>query len=94
MVLVLLDKGWALVIMPNRDSRTGSLALLSSGKLINQLDKMVFRFVVLVVVSFTAVGVRPVTSATSAASISGVTGTMEYWLVVSWPTFLGILVTR
>jgi hypothetical protein len=54
---------------------------------------MVFRFIVLAVVLVIAVGVMPVTSVTLAASISGVTGTMEYWLVVSWPTFLGILVT-
>jgi hypothetical protein len=93
MVLVLLDKGWVLVIMLNRDSHTGSLALLSLGKLINQLDKIVFRFIVLVVVLVIAVGVMLVTSVTSATSISGVTGTMEYWLAVSWPTFLGILVT-
>jgi hypothetical protein len=80
--------------MPNRDSRTGSLALLSSRKLINQLDEIVSGFVVLEVVSVTEMGVRPVTSVTSAASISGVTGTIENWLAVSWPTFLGILVTR
>jgi hypothetical protein len=82
-VLVLLDKGWALVIMLNRDSYRGSLALLSLGKLINQLDKMVFGFIVLVVVLVIVVGVMPVTSVTLAASISGVTGTMEYWLAVS-----------
>jgi hypothetical protein len=64
--------------MPNRDSYIGSLALLSLGKLINQLDNMVFGFVVLAVVLVIAVRVRLVTSATLASSIPGVTGTMEY----------------
>ena len=94
MILVLLGRGWVLVIMPNRDNRTGSLALLSSGKLINQLEEIVLGFAALVVVSATAVGVIPVASVTSAASISGVMGTMEYWLAVSWPIFRGMFVTR
>jgi hypothetical protein len=94
MVLTFLDKGWALVIMPNRDSRTGNSALLSSGKLMNQLEEIVFVLEALVVVSVTATGVKPVISATSASSISGFIGTIEYWLPLSWPTFLGIFVTR
>jgi hypothetical protein len=78
MVLTLLVIGWALVIMPNRDSRTGNLALLSSGKLINQLEEIVFALEALVVVSDTVAGVKPVVSATLASSISGLTGTREY----------------
>jgi hypothetical protein len=70
------------------------LALLSSEKLINQLDETVIGLAALVEVSVMETGVTPVASATSVDSISGLTGTMEYWLVVSWPTFLGTLVTR
>jgi hypothetical protein len=70
------------------------LALLSSKKLINQLDKTVIGLAALVEVSVTETGVRPVASATSVDSISGLTGAIEYWLAVSWPTFLGTLVTR
>jgi hypothetical protein len=72
----------------------GSSALLSSGKLINQLKEIVFMLEALVVVSVTAAGVKPVLLATSASSISGFIGTIEYWLPLSWPTFLGIFVTR
>jgi hypothetical protein len=42
----------------------------------------------------TAVGVRPVASAISAESSSGLIGIVEYWLAVSRLTFLGILVTQ
>jgi hypothetical protein len=69
---------WALVIMLNRDSRTGNLALLSSGKLINQLEEIVFALEALAVVSDIVARVKPVVSATSASSISGLTGTREY----------------
>jgi hypothetical protein len=78
MVLTLLVMGWALVIMPNRDSYTGNLALLSLGKLINQLKEIVFALEALAVVFDIVAGVKPVVSATSASSISGLTGTREY----------------
>jgi hypothetical protein len=80
--------------MPNKESRTGSFALLSSGKLINQLEEIFPLSPALAAVSVTVIGVRPVVSAISADNISGLTGTMEYWLAASWPTFLGIFVTR
>jgi hypothetical protein len=80
------------VIIPNKVSRTGSKALLSLGKLINQLDEMVFGLAALAGVSVTAIGVRPVASATSADSISGFTGIIEYYHAISWLTFLGMLV--
>jgi hypothetical protein len=70
------------------------MALLSLGKLINQLDKIVFGLAALAGVSDTAIEVRPVASATSAESISGFTGIIEYYYTISWPIFLGILVTR
>jgi hypothetical protein len=44
----------------------------------NQLEEIVFVLEALVVVSVTAAGVKPVLSATSASSISGLTGTREY----------------
>jgi hypothetical protein len=91
--LVLLDKRWALVIIPNKDSCLESLALLFSKKLINQLDETVIGLAALVEVFVTETGVRPVASATSVDSISRLTGIIKYWLVVSWPTFLGTLVT-
>jgi hypothetical protein len=81
------------VIIPNKVSRTGSEALLSSGKLINQLDEMVFGLAALAGVSVTAMGVRPVASATSADSISEFIGIIEYCHAISWLTFLGMLVT-
>jgi hypothetical protein len=59
----------------------------------NQLDKIVFRLAVLAGVLVTAIGIIPVASAISADNISGLTGTMKYWFVVSCPTFLGMLVT-
>jgi flagellar biosynthesis component FlhA len=79
--------------MPNKVSQTGSFALLSSEKLINQLEEIDPAALVLAGVLVTALGVWPVMSVISAASISAFTGTIEYWLVVSWPIFLGILVT-
>jgi hypothetical protein len=70
--------GWVLVIMLNRDSRTGNLVLLSLGKLINQLKEIVFALEALVVVSDIVARVKLVISATSASSISGLIGTREY----------------
>jgi hypothetical protein len=70
------------------------MALLVLGKLINQLDEMVFVLAALAAVSVTATGVKPVASAISAVNISELTGIIEYWLAVSLPTFLGTLVTR
>lgn len=80
--------------MPNKESRTGRLALLSSGKLINQLDEIVLGLAALVAVSVIETGLRPIASVISEDKISGLTGIMEYWLPVSRPTFLGTLVTR
>jgi hypothetical protein len=80
--------------MPNKERRTGRLALLPSWKLINQLDEIVFVLAALMAVSVIETGLRPVISVISADKISGFTGIMEYWLPVSRPTFLGILVTR
>ena len=79
--------------MPNKGSQTGSFALLSSKKLINQLEEIVPICTALAAVLDTAVRVRPVASAVSAESSSGLIGIVEYWLAVSRPTFLGILVT-
>jgi hypothetical protein len=79
--------------MPNRDSWTGSLALLSLEKLMNQLDEIVFGLVALAGVSVTVIGVKPVASATSADNISELIEIMEYGLAVSCPTFLDILIT-
>jgi hypothetical protein len=80
--------------MPNKESRTGRLALLSSGKLINQLDEIVLVLVALEAVSVIETELRPVASVISADKISELTGIMEYWLPVSRPTFLGTFVTR
>jgi hypothetical protein len=80
--------------MPNKERCTGRLALLPSGKLINQLDEIVFVLAALMAVSAIETGLRPVFSVISADKISGLTGIMEYWLLVSRPTFLGTLVTR
>jgi hypothetical protein len=81
------------VIIPNKVSRTGSEALLSLRKLINQLDKMVFGLAALAGVSVTVIRVRPMTSATSADSILEFTEIIKYYYTISWPTFLGMLVT-
>jgi hypothetical protein len=80
--------------MPNKERRTGRLVVLPSWKLINQLDEIVFVLAALMAVSVIETGLRPVISVISADKISGFTGIMEYWLPVSRPTFLGILVTR
>jgi hypothetical protein len=72
-----------LVILPNRESCTGILGLSASRKLINQPEEIVFVLAVLVAVSVTAVGVRPVASVISEAKISGVTRTIEYRLKLS-----------
>jgi hypothetical protein len=69
------------------------MALLSLGKLINQLNKIVFGLAALAGVSDTAIEVRPVASTTSAESILGFTRIIEYYYIISWPIFLGILVT-
>jgi hypothetical protein len=79
--------------MPNKGSWTGSFALLSSEKLINQLKEIMPICAALAAVSDTAVRVRPVASAISAESSSGLIGIVEYWLAVSRLTFLRILVT-
>jgi hypothetical protein len=55
--------------MPNRESRTGSFALVS-GKLINQLEEIGPELAALALVSVTAIGVNPVISVISAESIS------------------------
>jgi hypothetical protein len=91
-VFTRLDKGWALVIIPNKVSRTGSEALLSLEKLINQLDKMVFGLTALAGVSVTAMEVRPVVLATLADSISRFIKIIEYYCTISWPTFFSMLV--
>jgi hypothetical protein len=83
-----------LIILPNRESRTGIFGLSASRKLINQLEEIVFVLAVLVAVSATVVGVRPVASVISEAKSSGVTGIIEYRLKLSCPIFLGTLVTR
>jgi hypothetical protein len=62
--------------------------------LINQLEQMVLVLAALAAVSVTATGVSPVASATLKESISGLTGTKEYWPEDIWPNFLGIFVTR
>jgi hypothetical protein len=82
-----------LVILPNRGSYTGSLALLFSGKLINQLDEILLGLAALEVVSAIEIRVRLVALVTSVDSISGFTGIIVYWLLVSWPTFFGIFIT-
>jgi hypothetical protein len=76
--LILLDKGWALVIILNKDSCLGSLALLFLKKLINQLDKIVIGLAALVEVSIIEIKVRLVASATFVDSISRLTRTIEY----------------
>jgi hypothetical protein len=53
------------------------LALLSLGKLINQLKEIVFMLEALVVVSIIAARVKPVILATLASSISRFIGTIE-----------------
>jgi hypothetical protein len=83
-----------LVIIPNRRSRAGRVGLVPSGKFINQLEATVPVLAVLVGVSLTAIGVRPVVSAISEDMISGLTGTREYWLPTSRPILLGTFVTR
>jgi hypothetical protein len=67
-----------LVIIPNKERRTGSLALLPSGKLINQLDEIVFVLAALIAVSVIETRLKPVLSVISKDKISGLTGIMEY----------------
>jgi hypothetical protein len=78
MVFILLDKGWVLVIIPNKVSRAGSVALLFSEKLINQLDMIIFKLTTLAGVSVTAMRVRPVASAISVDNILRLTRIKEY----------------
>jgi hypothetical protein len=91
--LILLDKSWALVIIPNKDSYLENLTLLFLEKLINQFNKIIIGLAALVEVFVTEIRIRLVASATSVDSIFRLTRIIEYWLIVSWPIFLSILIT-
>ena len=83
----------ALVTVPKRRSWFGREAFEASEKLINQLEEGELVSAVLAVVWLTDTGVWPVCSVISADRISGLTGKIEYWLLVIWPMFLGTFVT-
>jgi hypothetical protein len=76
--LVLLDKGWALVIISNKDSCVGSLALLFLKKLINQLDETMLGLAALVEVFIIEIGVILIAIVISVDSISRLIEIKEY----------------
>lgn len=66
---------------------------MSSEKLTNQLEDGELALAALVAVSLTDTGLQPVCSATSAESIVGSTGMIEYSPLIIWPIFFGRFVT-
>ena len=91
--VIFLVRKRALVTVPKRRSWFGREAFEASEKLINQLEEGELVSAVLAVVWLTDTGVWPVCSVISADRISGLTGKIEYWLLVIWPMFLGTFVT-
>lgn len=66
---------------------------MSSEKLTNQHEDSELVLAALVGVSLTDTGLWPVCSATSAESMAGSTGRIEYWPLIIWPIFFGRFVT-
>lgn len=66
---------------------------MSLEKLTNQLEDSELVLAALVAVSLTDTGLWPVCSATSAESMAGSIGMIEYWPLIIWPIFFGRFVT-
>jgi hypothetical protein len=64
--------------MLNKESYTRRLALLSSEKLINQLDKIVLGLAALIAVLVIETRLRPIASVISEDKILGLIGIIEY----------------
>lgn len=66
------------MIILNKKSYTRRLALLFSGKLINQLNKIILGLVALIVVLVIETRLRPIALVISEDKISGLIGIIEY----------------